>query len=63
MIASMTRSQSLKSSKLVVPQVAEGAVRSSAVTLPLATPSVRNFSIRASPLSRYFCSTSRTMVV
>ena len=52
-IASMTRSQSFRSSNVVVPdRLPSVASRASAVTLPLATPSSRNFSMRPRPFCR-----------
>src|SRR5688572_30505306 len=64
MIASMTRSQFFKSAYFVVPvRLASVVVLASSVTLPFATPSVRNFSIRPRPFFSTSSLTSRTMVL
>src|SRR5688500_18846415 len=64
MIASITRSQSFRSAYLVVPVRLPSVVfLASSVTLPFATPSVRNFSIRPRPFFSTSSFTSRPMLL
>src|SRR3954454_8900700 len=63
-MASIIRSQAFRSSSFVVPDRFPSVVcLASAVTLPLSTPSLRNFSIRPMPFFRNGSSTSRTIVL
>ena len=61
MMASITKSQSARSSFLVVPRSRARTLSGVSLSTPLSANLARDFSMAANPLSRNFCSTSSTV--